>query len=371
MWSSKSSLRSRPPTCSRVGDDRVGERASVEGVAPPLGDRAERLREGGIAEDGAGLGGLAVGQEAGGGGRDPGEGRGRALPVGGDDLADGEALLGVGDRRREQLGPRLRAEPGPQLVPAVDAAGDRPAQRAVRRESRFMPRDSEVLERRERPATSRWRSARGASSPFASQTMANRSPPIPHDIGSTTPEHRVGGDRGVDGVAPFLQDADRGGGRQRLARGGHPVRRPHGRAGLVERAGRPVVRGQPSHAGHDRDRENRQCDSRGESCGSMGHRRGPRVTGMGPSPASFKSRSMAARSGSADWAPGCVTVSAAAAEARRMASSTGELLGQGHRQDAVVGIAGPDRIDGHHGEGFHASRRIAIGRRGGSPHRRA
>ena len=58
------------------------------------------------------------------------------------------------------------------------------------------------------------------------------------------PEHGVGRDRGIDGVAPLLQHADGGRGRQRLAGGGHAVAGDHGRARLV-RADRPVDRRRP------------------------------------------------------------------------------------------------------------------------------
>ncbi len=55
-------------------------------------------------------------------------------------------------------------------------------------------------------------------------------------------EHGVRGDRRIDGIATLLQDADGGRGRQRLAGRGHPLPGDHRRSGLVQRAGRPVVR---------------------------------------------------------------------------------------------------------------------------------
>ena len=114
----------------RVVDDRVGHLALVEGVAAVADDRPERPGQPGVAEDLADLRGLAAGRKhAAEVGTFASPAR-RPLPGGGDDLADGEAVLGVGDRRGEQVGPGPRPEPGPELVPAVDAAGDRPAQRA-------------------------------------------------------------------------------------------------------------------------------------------------------------------------------------------------------------------------------------------------
>ncbi len=101
-----------------------------------LGDQSERAGESGVAEDVAGPRRVAAGQEARGGSRNLAQHGSRALPVVGDDLADGEPLLGVLDRRLEQLREVLRPEPLPQGRPAIDAARHRPAQRSMNRDRR-------------------------------------------------------------------------------------------------------------------------------------------------------------------------------------------------------------------------------------------
>ena len=63
-------------------------------------------------------------------------------------------------------------------------------------------------------------------------------------------EHGVGGDGGVDRVAALLEDADRGGRRQRLARRGHAVpgqRRPTASCG-AGRLGRSCAASRPTPA---------------------------------------------------------------------------------------------------------------------------
>ena len=188
---------------------------------------------------------VAAGKEAGGRGGDRLEARLGLTPVGGDDLADREAVLGVVDRRRQQLGPGLGAEPLAELVPAVDAARDRPAQAArasgicVRP---FALKSSIVAAAGERPLAFRPYELLGLRIPDDGEQVA--ADPARHRLDHA--EHRVGGDRGIDGVAPLLQDADRRRGRQRLAGRGHALPGHHGRPRLVQRPGRPVVsRGKP------------------------------------------------------------------------------------------------------------------------------
>ncbi len=83
--------------------------------------RGRKIR---VTEDVADFGGFAAREERGRGGRDLGQRGNGALPVRRDDLADGEALLGVPNRGGEELGPLLRPEPAAELVPAVDATRD-------------------------------------------------------------------------------------------------------------------------------------------------------------------------------------------------------------------------------------------------------
>ena len=149
--------------------------------------------------------------------------RGRALPVAGDDLADGEALLGVARSparaaRPAACVPNLLAE----LVPAVDAAGDRPAQRAVVGDLLQAPstrRASSVADR----GPGRWRSGRRASSPSRPRRWRRGRRRCRTTSARRRPSTALAAMAASIGVAALLEDPDRRGGRQRLARRGHPV----------------------------------------------------------------------------------------------------------------------------------------------------
>ena len=114
--------------------------------------RSDRARPG-LRKIAPGRRRVSAGQVAGGRGGDREQARFGLLPVVGDDLADGEPQVGVGDRRGEQLVPRPGAEPLAELVPAVDAPGHRPAQRPVDGDRR-QPLGAEQVDRRgpRRPA---------------------------------------------------------------------------------------------------------------------------------------------------------------------------------------------------------------------------
>ena len=225
----------------RVGDDGVGDLPFVVGVGPLGGEDAEGLRQPGVLEDLAGARGLSAGEERRRRARHLCQAAGRGAPGRGDQLADGETLLGIRDRRREQLRERPGAEPGAQRVPPADASGHRPRQRPLVGDL-GEPLGLEEFERR---------CERGASAGI--QAVQGLGLGVPDDgeqvaadaVGGRLDQAEDGirGDRGVDGVAPVLQDADRRGGRQRLARRGHPVPRHDGRPCLVDRPRRPVGAG--------------------------------------------------------------------------------------------------------------------------------
>src|SRR5262249_11052034 len=117
----------------RKGDDIAGDRSLVKGVAAALRDGAVRLREAGIAEDLAGPRRPAVDQVGAGCVGAPGQRPSRCAPVTGDDLADRETILGVADGWFKDFVEGQCAESLAERLPAVHAAGNRPAERSSRR----------------------------------------------------------------------------------------------------------------------------------------------------------------------------------------------------------------------------------------------
>ena len=122
------------------------------------------------------------------------------LPVGGDDLADGEAVLGVVDRRREQLGPRPRCR-------TAGAAG--PSRRRSRGPTSSAGRASGF---RRAPARGTASIVGGRRRPAAGvEAVELAGSGVPDDGEQVAAEaarhrldhaeHRVGRDRRVDGVA--------------------------------------------------------------------------------------------------------------------------------------------------------------------------
>ena len=85
----------------RVSDDGFSQRSAVEGISAPFGDDPQRPRQAGIPEHGSRRGRVPVGQETGSRSGDQRQFPLGGLPVGGDNLADGKAVLGIGDRRLE------------------------------------------------------------------------------------------------------------------------------------------------------------------------------------------------------------------------------------------------------------------------------
>ena len=107
-------------------------------------------------------------------------------PCGADDLGHREALARVFDRRREQLAERQAPEARVQLAPAVDGARHADGERARARGSGrdLKPRSrSSVSDSGERPLA-----FKPCSRPVAaSETIANKSPPMPQLVGSVSP----------------------------------------------------------------------------------------------------------------------------------------------------------------------------------------
>ena len=270
-----------------IGRDLLGDRPAIEGLAPPRGQQPQRARQAGIAEDLPLRRRLAARQEAGRRGRHLGQLAGGGLPVRRDDLADRETFLGIRDRRRQQLGQRLRAEPLAQHFPALDAAGHRPAQRTFGRD-RLEAAGPQPLDRR-RP--------RGAAAGVKAVELPRSGVPDEGEqIAPQPARHRlddaqdgIGRQGRVDGVAAGAQHGQGGLGRQGLAGAGHPLPGQDGRARLVRRAGRPVVGRdapgrQPAAQEHARQGDEREKDRQAE-----GHRcdlTGPTHAG----PAGFSAR---------------------------------------------------------------------------------
>ena len=93
------------------GDDLLGDRAAVIGIAAAVGDHAQAVRQVRVAEDLAHLRGPAVGIIRGGRFGIVGRDAFARLPIAGDDLADRKTLFGILNRWGQQLRELHRAEP--------------------------------------------------------------------------------------------------------------------------------------------------------------------------------------------------------------------------------------------------------------------
>jgi hypothetical protein len=109
---------------ARVVGHRGGERPAVERVTMGVADRLERRREGLAGEGLAGQRCAPSRQEVLGEPQVVRQHRGGARPLRGDRRRHREAVAGMPDRRREQVGEGQRAEPLRQRGPAGDRAGD-------------------------------------------------------------------------------------------------------------------------------------------------------------------------------------------------------------------------------------------------------
>ncbi len=221
------------------GDDLSGDGAAVVGIASPFGDCAEAGGQVRIAEELADARRLAArivrGQEL---GLQAGFSL-AASPSAADDLADGKSLFGVLDRGGQQLLEAHRSKPLAQLVPAVDAAGDRPGEN---------PFAGNVFQSFLLEDFSRERVGAAAAAVEAVQFLRFRVPIADKDVAAHAvahwldqPEHGVGGDRGVGGVPARLEDFETNLRSQRLAGGDDAVRGQDGGAALVRQLRWAVV----------------------------------------------------------------------------------------------------------------------------------
>src|SRR5690606_26084763 len=123
--------REEPAVLLAGGDDLAGDLAAIEGVAALGGNLFVARCEERIAEEFSFAGRCAVRKIRPGGVLPSGERWFGAFPVSGDHSGDGEAVVGVVDRRGQKFAERLRSKLDPELIPTVDAAGDRPTQRSA------------------------------------------------------------------------------------------------------------------------------------------------------------------------------------------------------------------------------------------------
>jgi hypothetical protein len=221
----------------RVGD-RARNLAAIEGVASAAGDPFERRGQSGVLKRLAVPRRIAAGEkgllEA---GKLASLGQPRA-PRAGDHLGHGETIAGRRDRRGEHTLQRQLAEPAVQLGPTVDAPGNAHRERADLRDAL----DAQPLEFLERqPARA---AAAGVQAvEFFPLGVPDDGKQIAADAAAGRfghAQHRVGGDRGVDGRAAGLQRLDRRERGERLARGGHAVLADRRRAGDKRAASGPI-----------------------------------------------------------------------------------------------------------------------------------
>ena len=160
----------------------------------------------------------------------------RSRPAAGDHFRHREALLGVVDRRRQQLGERLGAEPLAHRVPAGHHAGHGHRVDAALRHLLDALGGEELRRQPGRRPAAGVQPVHGAGlrlvvedEEIAAEAVAGRL----HQA-----DGGVGGNGGVDGVAAALEDLHAGAGRQRLAGGDDAERRRHHRAADHRRRGR-------------------------------------------------------------------------------------------------------------------------------------
>ena len=221
------------------------DRALVEGVAAVLGDRGERGREIGIAEDFADLGSATPRQEN---PRRLGVAEeivGAVAPIFAEQLADREPRLGMRDRRSEHIGKALGTEAAQQRIPAGDRARHSRGMDARVRHVAGAVGDEECGgERLRRPA----------GGVEAVDLLRLGVIDDGEQVAADAAHHRrhqthggVGRDRGVDRIAAALQHGGTGARRDRMLRRDDPVLRDHHGAGL-----RAVLRHRRRRRDHER-----------------------------------------------------------------------------------------------------------------------
>ena len=171
----------------------------------------------------------------------------------GDDGGDGKALLGVADRRREDLGERELPVLRVELEPAVAGARDAPGVRAVER-------DRAVGERRDLLGRQRERGAAGGVE--ADDFLLRRVPEDGEEVAAEAVRRRlhqaeagVRRDRRVDGAPPLAQDLHSRLSAEGLGARHHAVLGPDGGAGRLSTPSRG-----PFGEERKRDDEGEECD---------------------------------------------------------------------------------------------------------------
>ena len=169
------------------------------------------------------------------------------VPVAGDDLADGEAVLGVVDRRAASSSakgrvPNLRQSwSQPSTQPGTDQLSG--------------PCTGIVLQALRLEEVDRGRFGRPAAGVEAVELLGLGVPDDGEQVAADAARHRldhaedgVGGDGRVDGVATLLKNLDRRRRRQRLAGRRHPLTGHHRRSRLVQRPGGSIGGGETAIA---------------------------------------------------------------------------------------------------------------------------
>jgi len=214
------------PAGAQRGDDALRDRPGVERVGAAAADRSQRLGEVGVALHVAGAREPTTRQK---------DRRRRTVgaehrlverDVVRDDVGHRDAVARVPLRRREQLVESARPVDAPDVFPRAHPTGDRDRQRAALRQHAA----GELVERRRaRRAAARVVRGRPARLRVVDDPERVAAEPAAGRIDDS--QHRVGGDRGVDGVAAAAQDVDARGGRLGVRGGDHRAGRPRDRAG--------------------------------------------------------------------------------------------------------------------------------------------
>ena len=201
----------------RLRDDALGDRPFVEGGGAVSGDDAVRVGEGGVFEDvpeswNSTVGlvhALQAGEAV-----SPGK-------VAGDDRRDGEAVARVVDGRLEAPPEGQGAETLREGLPAAHAPGHAPGQGAAPRDA-LEPALPGLLQG---PRIGRPSAGVQAEEPALLLVPEDgeevATDPVAGRLGDA--QDGVGGDRGVDAVAPGLEHVDARHRRQGLARAHHPA----------------------------------------------------------------------------------------------------------------------------------------------------
>ena len=213
--------RKQPADLVRIGDDLLGDHALVENLRAFPRDRLVDPAQVRILEHVAGPGRVAIGEIGRQGIRRFAQAFLGLGPPSGDDLGDRKALLGVLDGRTQNIREGQLAELLMQVVPARNAAGHRPGQRAV---------FGNLLQLVHLEVFARGLVGRAAAGVEAVQLLGLVVPDDGEQVAADAARHRfhepqggVGGDGGVHGRAPLTQNIEPDLRGQRLAGRDHAV----------------------------------------------------------------------------------------------------------------------------------------------------